>query len=335
MELGKLSNEQLKETIFAKITPVRADVVLRPGIGEDCGGVVFSEGQICVLSTDPITAATENMGKLGVHISCNDVVSSGAQPVGIMVTILAPPHSTQEEIEKVAAELAATAKEVGIDILGGHTEITDAVNRIVLSTTVIGKADGGHLIRTSGARVGDDILLTKWAGLEGTCIIVNDLEKEVREFLSEQEIAEARELSHNMSVVQEGLLAASSGATSMHDVTEGGVLGAVWEMMEASQTGCEIWLERIPLLPVTEKICNKFGINPYRLISSGCMLISCPKGKDLRQKLHESGIPSSIIGKVTRGRKVLVSQGKETDIEAPGSDELYKVFRRIISDNNL
>ncbi len=328
MNIGKLTNQQLAESVLSKIKPLRNDVILRPGIGEDCCAIQFGD-EICVMSTDPITAATTNIGKLGVHISCNDIVTSGAEPIGILVTIIAPPDTEIADIETIISDVVETAGQLGVEVMGGHTEISDAVNRVLLSATVVGKTSGSFLIPSSGAVAGNDIVMTKWAGMEGTYIVVNDYLDDLSPFLSKREVEMALSLENKISVVPEGLIARDLNVTSMHDATEGGILGAAWELVEASGLGVEIWLDRIPLLHVTKKICSMYHINPYKLISSGSMLITTSHAERLIQELSKHEIKGTVIGRVKEKGRYVVGGGKREVLNPPEPDEIYKIDRKI------
>jgi len=324
MKEGKIPPELLKSLVFNNIKVKHKDVIMRPEIGEDCAAIDFGS-HACVLSTDPITGAAEGAGTLAIHISCNDVATSGVRPVGIMVTILAPPEATEEDIKRVMEEAGEAAFRLGVEIIGGHTEITSAVNRIVISTTAIGKVIKDRIVRTSGAQTGDDVIMTKWAGLEGTSIIASDKERELVGKLSPEEIETAKSFIEHISVVEEGVTAGEFGASSMHDATEGGILGAAWEVAESSGKGIDIFIENIPVREVTRKISNIFAIDPYRLISSGSMLIAAKNGAGLVGILEKKGIPSAIIGKITDSGRNIIRNEKRLPLTPPDVDELFKV----------
>ncbi|HEX9061285.1 MAG TPA: AIR synthase family protein [Clostridia bacterium] len=325
MKTGKLPNSILKEIILDKVKYKRDDILLRPGVGEDCCAIDM-KGNACVLSSDPITGAVSNIGTLAVHINCNDIASCGIEPLGILVTILAPPDTTIEELDKVMSQITEAADEINVEILGGHTEITDAVNRIIISGTAVGKAPVKKIISTKGARPGDKVLFTGFAGLEGTAIISYDKEEEILKTFGEEFLERARTCLKNISVVKEGKLAGEYGVSAMHDVTEGGVLGAVWEMSEGSCVGARIYRGQIPVMKETTDICNFYGIDPLKLISSGCMLIACADGDGLARFLKENGVNVSIIGEFTETtEKKIVSDIAETDINEPDTDELYNI----------
>ncbi len=330
MEIGKLPNKLLKEIILDKIKNRREEVILSSGIGEDCGALNLGDS-ICVVSSDPITGAENNIGTLAINISCNDIAASGAEPIALTVTILAPPYATRDSINTIMEQLSSEAEKLNVDIIGGHTEVTDAVNRFVISTTCIGKAAKGKLVSASGAAAGDMLILTKHAGMEGASIIANDRESQVKCFLDTEALKEARSYIDRISVVKEGIIAAGEGASAMHDVTEGGVLGAVWELGEASGVGAEIYAEHIPVRDVTRRICKHYDIDPLRLISSGCMLIAIKESlvARLMKRLSEEEIESAVIGKVTDSSKRIlksITSGNEREIFQPESDELYKVL---------
>ncbi|MCX8130682.1 MAG: AIR synthase family protein [Clostridia bacterium] len=326
MEVGKVPNDILKSLILEKIKYTRKEVLLRPKIGEDCCAVDFGE-YACVLSTDPITGAVNEIGRLAVHISCNDIASCGVEPIGLLVTILAPPDTTEKDLDTVMTQICDTASLLNVDILGGHTEITTAVNRFVITSTAIGRAPNGKIISTAGAKPGDDIIITKAAGIEGTAIIAHDKEDLLIKNFDNRMIDKAKGYVNSISVIKEGIIAGDFGASSMHDVTEGGILGAVWEVGEASHVGVVIDKDKIPVTEETKIICEYFEIDPLKLISSGCMLITAKNGEELVQKLNSNGVDAAIIGKVTDTRdKLLVSKTGTTEILQPESDELYKVI---------
>lgn len=323
MKEGKIPPELLKSLVFNNIKVRSKEVIMRPEIGEDCAAIDFG-GYACVLSTDPITGAEKGAGTLAIHISCNDVATSGVRPVGIMVTILAPPEASEGDIKRVMEEAGEAASKLGVEIIGGHTEVTSAVNRIVISTTALGKVLKDKIVSSSGAQIGDDVIMTKWAGLEGTSIIAADKEKALLGKLLPEDIEAAKSFIEHISVVEEGVTAGEFGANSMHDVTEGGILGAAWEVAESSNKGIDILIDEIPVQEVTRKLCNIFEIDPYRLISSGSMLITSKNGAELIRILKDKGIPAAIIGRITEQGRNIIRKGETLPLSPPDVDELFK-----------
>lgn len=326
MDTGKLPGNVLERLVFSKIKKVHDDILISPGIGMDCAAIDFGE-YACVLSCDPITGTAREIGRLAVHINCNDIAACGVEPLGLLATILCPEGSSEEELEIIMDQFAEAARSVNVDILGGHTEITNAVNRFVISCTAVGKCLKDKIISSSGARAGDSLVITKHAGLEGVSIIAHEKEEELIPVLGRQIVEEAKGFMDSISVIKDGVTAGVFGVNAMHDVTEGGVLGAVWEMCQASGTGVEIYKDRIPLHMATRKICEYYNIDPYRLISSGCMLISVPDGEELVRRLKQENIDASVIGKLNNtGKRLVISGNRAEEISPPESDELYKIL---------
>ncbi|AWI07012.1 AIR synthase family protein [Clostridium drakei] len=329
MKVGKLNWDDLKSIIDSSKGAIRNDVKIKSGIGEDCSVIDFGEYE-CVVSTDPITGAEKNPGKLAVNINCNDIASSGVEPLGILVTILAPENSSLEDIKSVMKEIGEETKKLNVEILGGHTEVTRAVNKMVISCTVIGKGLKDKSIATSGAKEDDDIIVTKSLCLEGTGIVVSDYTDKIKGVLTCEEIAEAKAYLNSLSVVKEGVIAGKFGVNSMHDITEGGVLGALWEVAKASNLGFRVYKEKMPISNITQKICNKYSIDPLRLISSGSMLITTKNGDKLIDILKEQGIEASIIGKIVKQNGILIEGHIEKEVLPPERDELFVLEERII-----
>lgn len=321
LKIGKLDSDVLQKIVIDKIKYKRAEVKTRAGIGEDCAVIDFGQYE-CVISTDPITAAVNQIGRLAIHISCNDIASNGIEPMGITLAVMLPEGTTMEEVETIMAQAGEAAEAIGVEIIGGHTEITNAVNQPVIVSTAFGRGLANASQSAYDMKPGDYVLMTKTAGLEGAAIIASDFPDQLQQILTEEELNHARSLFNQVSVVKEGVIAGSIGTAGMHDVTEGGILGAVWEMCHIAKLDAEIWIDKIPVDPVTQKIAKHFDINPLRLISSGCMLIMAPKEK--KQKIIEALTAAEVevtcIGKVCQ-------QGEGCEISPPEADELYKVVR--------
>lgn len=330
LKTGKLDSKLLEDIVFKNIKFRRPEVITRPGVGEDCAVVDFGAYE-CVLSTDPITAAVSEIGRLAVHISCNDIASNGIEPLGIMLAVMLPEGTTEEQIEEIMKQAGEASEKLGVEIIGGHTEITSAVTKPVIVSTALGRGAKCSSQQAENMKPGDFILMTKQAGLEGTGIIAGDYKAELKDYLTEEELGQAADMLEQISVVKEGVIAGRIGTAGMHDITEGGVLGAVWEMCSIAETGAEVWIDKIPVAEVTKKICDRFGIDYLRLISSGSMMIMVhPKVKEqMEAALSSAGIPVACIGRICEkeeGIRMVVDKEKIV-IAPPASDELYKVVR--------
>lgn len=325
--IGKLTTDQLNEIVFKQLKYRRPEVLVRPGVGEDCAVVKVGD-QAVVLSTDPITGTANQVGKLAININLNDIASNGVAPLGIMLTILAPVGTTLETLAQVMADASREAAANQVEIIGGHTEITDAVNRIVVSAVALGIQPLDKVISLKGVEPGDVMLLTKAVGLEGTAIIASECAVLIEDHLGEAVVEEARALLAHTSVVREGVIAGAFPIRAMHDVTEGGLLGAVYEMCTGSGRGCILHEAQVPINAITHQICDLFDVDPLRLISSGAMLMIVPREHvdALGSALTEAGIPVQEIGVITEAECLIEVEGELFEIPPPEGDALYEVL---------
>lgn len=327
MEIGKVPETVLKRAIFRQIHTKREEVLVGAGVGEDCAVMQLAPDEVFVLSTDPITGTSKSMGALAIQITANDLASAGAEPVGVLLTVLLPPSADEPLIRQLMQEVESACGQLNIQVMGGHTEITAAVNQPLISVTGVGKIKKDQLVTTGGARVGDDVVVTKWIGIEGTSIIAKEKEEELLSRFARPFVEEAKNFDQFLSVVPEAAIAVKSGVNAMHDVTEGGIYGALWELAEASGVGLEIDLKAIPVRQETVEICECFRLNPYQLISSGCMLMTSGDGRKLVRDLEQAGIKATLIGRCVEGKAKKVVNGEDTAyLERPKTDELYKIY---------
>lgn len=327
MRIGKIPESILKRSVFNQIKHRREDVLVGPAIGEDCSVVDLNGDEVIVMSTDPITGAVEDIGTLAVHITANDIASNGAEVIGIMLSVLLPEHTEEAELRTLMYDVNEVCEQLDIEVLGGHTEVTKAVNQPIVTVTGIGKMQKSEMIKTSGAKPGQEIVMTKWAGLEGTAILAKAKEKELLTKFNASFIKGAQELLNCISVVPESKIAKNVGVSSMHDVTEGGIFGALWEIGAASKVGLEVDLQKIQVKQETVEICEFFDLNPYKLISSGSMLIVTDNANLLVDRLKEEGISAVVIGRIKEGMDRIVINGEDQRyLEPAKTDELYKVM---------
>ena len=326
MKLGKVPETVLKRSVLKQIEHRREEVLVGPAIGEDCSVLAIGADEVIVISSDPITGAIKDIGTLAVHITANDIASDGAEVIGIMLTILLPEETQEQELKEMMKDIEAVCRKLNIEVIGGHTEVTRAVNQPIVTVAGVGKMKRSQIIKTAGAKPGQEIVMTKWVGLEGTAIIAAEKEQELLTKYSASFIDGAKKFIEHISVVPEAMIARTLGVTSMHDVTEGGIFGALWEIGAASKVGLEVDLKKILLKQETVEICEFYDLNPYMLISSGCMLIVTDKGNLLVDSLRTEGIPAAVIGYIKEGNdRIIINEDERRFLEPPKSDELYKV----------
>jgi hydrogenase maturation factor len=298
---GKFPSDLLEE-FFGHLSHDDPHFLIKPGIGEDTAAIDISHQDTLVVTSDPITFVTDQIGTYTVLINANDIATSGAVPQWLMTTLLFPGGSTPSDIFQVMTDIDQACRAWGITLCGGHTEITDAVRRTVVVGTLGAAMERADLIDKKNMQPGDRILLTKGVAVEGTAIIAHSFaERLLNAGLSAEELAAGRELVHHISILPEAAIARDTASVSaMHDVTEGGLATALLELSTAGGHAIEIHLDHIPILPPTERICEALDIQPLGLIGSGSLLIVCrPAGTDsLLRAIKKQNIDVACIGEV-------------------------------------
>ncbi len=321
MEIGKLSNKELEDILFSKIKVNNKEVVIGAGVGKDTSILDF-ENDLFVISTDPITGSKNGIGKLCVNISCNDIATAMAKPVGMMVTILIPPFATLKDVEGVVEDVLDTCSKNNITLIGGHTEVSSAVNQFILSGVCIGRKEKTEVINP---KPGDKIVMSKYAAIEGSAILALDREEALKNELTKEELDFAKELINHTCVIKEGLIAAKNQCSLLHDATEGGILGGLWEIIKNSGYGAIIEKDKIPMYEVSKKIANVFDIDPYKLISSGSMIFITKDDKLLIENLEKENIKATTIGCLIEEKEIyIIEESEKTHLLPPEKDELYK-----------
>lgn len=327
MRIGKLPEPVLIRSVLKEISHRREEVLAGPGIGRDSAAVEIGPGEVFVLSSDSVTGEETYTVNRGVYAVVNDLAASGAEPVGIMVTVLLPVKADESHLKHRMRELEGICKELHLEVLGGHTEVTQAVNQPVFSVTGIGKIKKENLKSVSDIKPGQDLVLTKWIGLEATAVIAREKEAELLKRFSLAFVEDAKNFEQYLSVLPEAQIAVEAGAAAMHDLRTGGVFGALWEMASGGGIGLEVDLRSIPVRQETVEICEAFGLNPYQITSSGSLLIAVENGNHLVRALSQTGIHGAVIGKTTEGReRILKNQGEVRYLDKPQPDELYKIL---------
>lgn len=300
--MGKLRPEVLAKYVLSRTGRPDPAVIRGPALGEDAAAVELGDGRVLVAHTDPITGASRLLGWLAVNVPCNDVAVAGARPRWLLVTLYLPEGFSEAQLDEVTRQVDEAARELGVAVIGGHTEYTAGIDRPIASTTCIGITGRDQVIWTSGAREGDAILMTKTAGLEGTAILCTDFAQSLLERgVPGDVIGRGAQFVRMISVVKEALeLAENRLATSMHDPTEGGVLGGLAEVAYASGKTLEVWESEIPVAPETRLCAEAMGLDVLRLISSGVLLATVPMERvdDALGLLRGAGVGAAVIGRV-------------------------------------
>lgn len=335
LKTGKLQCEFL-EKLLGKIEISDERVIVGPGIGEDAAALDMGDHYLLVKS-DPITFAADRIGWYAVNINANDIAAMGGTPRWFLVTILLPENRTTSSlIEEIMHDLKASCAELGIALVGGHTEITHGLQNPILSGTMLGEVPKDGLIHNGNIREGDLLYLTKGVAIEATSIIARERRQEVVQRFGEDFYKRCISFLEDpgISVLRDARLATGAlRVAGMHDPTEGGVLAGAYEMARGSGIGLVIHLEKIPVYPETRMLCEHFKLSPYSSVASGSLLVAVRReeGGRIEQVFRDEsckGRALNLIGEFTsEGEPVyVVEEGKKREIHPTGRDEITKLF---------
>jgi hydrogenase expression/formation protein HypE len=330
---GKIPIDLLEEVIFKNLGARRSGVAVGPSAGID-GTVIDVGDKSIVVSTDPITGAVERIGWLAVNINANDVATFGVEPAFFLSSIMLPRNASRKTVETISIQMSEAAENLGIAIVGGHCEVTPGLVNPIVAGCIVGITEKGKYVTAANAKAGDRLILTKSAGIEGTAILASDREDQLKNVLDREMLQNAKEFYRQISVVKDALTAfKTGGVNAMHDPTEGGISGGIFEMAKASSLGVKVLEEKVQVQPETAKMCEFFQINPLQLISSGALLISAkPKYADeIIANLKKRRIHASVIGEFVKDqkeRKIVKKTGEVKTLSKPASDHLWIALKR-------
>ena len=330
MRIGKISESVLKRSVLKEIQQEKNDQIpIGAGVGLDCGILRVPQGHCAAVTTDPITCVRTDMAAFAVHAVVNDLAAAGAAPVGIFITALLPPDYQESDLKELMREFHGITDRMGLAVMGGHTETTAAVNRPVLSMTAVGTLPEQAIRDPRKIKPGMDIVMTKGIGIEATAILARERKEELAERFSPSFLRQCEAFIDRLSILPECRIAGEMAVAAVHDVSEGGVFGALWELGACANLGIEADLKKIPVWQETIELCEQFDLNPYSVIGGGAALFVTSEGERLQTALTEAGIRAEIIGKTTAGAdRVIIKDGERRFLEPPKADEISKIIER-------
>ncbi|RLF02284.1 MAG: hydrogenase assembly protein HupF [Thermoprotei archaeon] len=334
--VGKLPPGVMERLVYSRLGRRDPSVLVGPAVGEDAAVIDLGDGQVLVVHNDAITGAVEFLGWLAVHIVANDVAVGGARPRWFMMSLFLPEEGGEELLDTIMSQVDRAARELGMMVVGGHTETTPGLDRPIVGTTAMGLAPRDAYVTTSGARSGDYVIVTKGVGIEGTAIICTDFADVLRsKGVGEEVIERGSKFLERVSVVEEALLLAENRlVTAMHDPTEGGLLGGLAELAYASGKTVVVREADMPVAEETRIVARALGIDPLRLISSGTLVASVPPSNVERalRLLRDHGIQAWVVGRVMdyNGNLVEVEREDGSREAVKGvyvADELFRLWK--------
>ena len=334
MQAGKLPIDILGR-LLDRIDISDPRVVLGPRPGEDAALIDFGD-RFLVAKTDPITFATDLIGWYMVNVNANDIAVMGATPKWLLSTLLLPEGTTEGEVAEVFQQVNRACSELDITLVGGHTEITYGLDRPVAVGAMLGEVRKEDAILSSGVRPGDALLLTKGVAIEGASILAREAADSLLDAGVSRELidrARAALFDPGISVVRDARITCSAGEVhAMHDPTEGGLSGGLYELATASGVGLDVDFDSVPVLPECGAICEALDLDLLGLLASGALLaaVDARDSGAIVDALGDEGIRASIIGSATDSHQdvKLYKTGKAVDFPRFARDEIARYFSK-------
>jgi len=330
--VGKLPQTDLMDLLSHKLNLQDSRVLFGPGLGRDAAVIDFGERYL-VVKTDPITFATDEIGWYAVNVNANDVACLGATPRWFMATLLLPEGKTDRAlVNRIFEQVHSAGRQIGVSIVGGHTEITHGLDRPIIVGAMLGEVAPEHLVRSDGAQPGDVLILTKGICVEGTALLAQEVVAHQRTAIDAELIQRASNFLHTpgISVVRDAAIVTQAGEVhAMHDPTEGGIATGIHEMMQAAGGGAVIDARAWPIYPETQVLCAALDLDPLGLIASGALLasVAAVDADAIIAALRRAGIAATRIGIVRETPGVIL---REIDGERPlptfPRDEIARLF---------
>lgn len=328
MKQGKLSENMKKRSVLKQIKTKREEVKVGAGIGENCAILSFKDGVRIVVTTTTITWNAQNTAKYVLYRGVNELAAKGASATAITVSIVMPIEAQEAQLKAMMAQMEEECAVLHIQIAGVEVSVMEAVKYPIVTVTTIGSRTKETDVTSKNGKSGQDIVVSKWIGVEGTTTLAREREAELLAKYPVRFIEEAKEFDRFLSVVPEAATAIKSGVCAMHSVSEGGIFGALWEMAEGAGVGLEVDLKKIPVRQETIEVCEFFELNPYELASGGCLLMMADNGYDLVRALEGNHIPAVVIGKTTDNNdRVVINEEERRFLEPAKTDEIYKIIK--------
>lgn len=356
MKIGKVPENVLKRSVLRQIKTKREEVLSGAGVGEDCAIFSLSDHvssmmtciqEAAVAVSGAEGAGEKNRGRLTVTMGrlidrcANNLAAGGAEIMSVMIALYLPEETEEATVKALMAEAEEKCKNLKIQIAGGQTRISNAVRMPVAVVAGYGVPFGQQAESQTGENAaeayrgkrdcrrkpkpGQDVVISKWIGLEGTAILAEKSREKLLARYPAYLVDEAACFDRFLSVIPEAATAVKSGVCTMHDASEGGIFGTLWELAERAGVGLTIDLKKLPLRQETVEVCECCNVNPYELLSGGCLVMTSGDGPGLVAALEAEGIPAVIVGKVTDSNdRIMINEDEVRYMDRPGQDEIYR-----------
>lgn len=328
MKLGNVSQTVLKRSVLKPLCgKEKIDAALfQPSVEEMCAGVRTEEGEQVITAQSMKYGDEKELGVFALAEAVNHIASRGAETVGVTVLVTLPPYAYESRLKSMSEHIRSACRAHDIAVLGAKAQVSPAVNTALVTVTAYGKVKEEALRSSAMAEPGMDLVLTKWVAMEGMLRIYKQKEEELGTRFVPAFLHQIEKYDRELFAEKELKTAKEFGAAAMQQITDGGILAAIWELAEASGVGIEAELKKMSILQETIELCEFYHLNPYQMTSTGSVLIAVRGGEKLVQMLKREGVMAAVIGRTTSEReRVLVDGEGKHYLNRPAQDELLKM----------
>lgn len=328
MKSGKISEAVLKRSVIKTVNKQgKQHIVSKAGVGTDAGLFVLQETEgVQAVSSAALAGAEEGLAALAVHRACNSLAAAGSTPVAVTVQLMLPESLEEAGLKAILQEVLSACAAADVALANGHTQVSTLVTEPVISVTAMGSARAAVTLQEDV--YGSDLVMTKSAGFAGAALLAKHYRENLHERYTYAFVDRAAARQPGVSVLPEVNIIKELGVHHMHDVAEGGVFGAVWELCERLHAGVKLDLKAIPILQETVEISEYFDVNPYQLKGDGALLFLTHDSSTVIGQLKAQGIPAAVIGRITDSNDRILINEDETRFLEPNRVDEYERARK-------
>lgn len=337
MKRGKIPQAVLERSVLRLAQGEREDVIRGPGFGHGSSVLAFEQENAASFCTRSVYITDEMDLRCALVHVINKLVCAGGKASGVLFSVVAPEEMEEQNLKELMGCAKRLCDEFGLQILGGHTHVMREADQFLVTVTGIGKIADYKSDMPKEAKPNQDLVITKWVGLEGTSRLALIGRERLLKRLPHHMIDRAKDyFLHDGCVEKECRIAIEHGAGGLFALSEGGVFGGLWEFGASNHVGLEIDLRKIPLRQETVEICECFQISPYELMAAGSLLISAKHGHSLVQKLEAAGIPAIVVGRTTDGNdRVLRNEEERRFLEPTRIDSYFQALQSLETEQGI
>ena len=327
MRPGKVTQTVYRRSILKQLHTEKASVLLEPSQEESCYGIRTADGEQVVASSVSLYGNEKDLCVFAMAKAANDLAAKGAKVKGFGIQILLPEYAYESRLKMMIALAEEAAQKEHLQIIEANAESVPAIHTTIVQVTALGTAAEDAILQCHRAEPGQDIVQVKWIGLEGALRVKREKQEELKErfipaFIDKVEAGRAELFS--VSALE---TAAAASVSAMHQVGEGGIFAALWELAESADIGLCVDMRKIAVKQETIEVCEYFHLNPYQLTSTGCVLLVTEQGEELADALSKNGTPATVIGHTTKEtERVIMNGGEKRYLDRPAQDEFARFF---------